>query len=151
MVSESEGERCKPKRTGGAGRRSRAVDDDERDERWLYARARRRFGLDRAEFLSISPRELYLLLEADEDCDRDRYAAAGLIAAQIWNVNNDWDKRPQGFTAADFMPGAVVKSEQDELAEFAEAVLRGETFDAPDPAEIERCRRELGKTFKNIL
>jgi hypothetical protein len=81
----------------------------------------------------------------------DRLAAAAAIQAAIFNVNNDWDKRPQGWVPADFMPGAVIKSERDELLEFAEAVARGDTFDEPDHEELARCRGEIEKTFSNII
>jgi hypothetical protein len=92
------------------------------------------------------------LFEADEDCRLDRILAAAMICAQIWNTHNNWEKRPEGFTAADFMPGAVIQSEEEKLLEFAERVAAGDTFDdgAPDIEELERCRRDIARTFKNV-
>jgi hypothetical protein len=90
---------------------------------------------------------LGLLFEADRDCHLDRIAGAAMICSLIWNVNYE-DKRPPG----DFMPGAVVKTEEEKLIEFAERVMAGDTFEdgAPEEEEIERCRREVAKTFKNV-
>lgn len=101
----------------------------------------------RAEFLAATPRELALLFEADEDCRLDRIAAAAMICAQIWNVNYEEKRRP-----ADFMPGAVIQSEEDRLIEFAERVMAGDTFEdeAPSAEEMERCRRQIHKTFENV-
>jgi hypothetical protein len=90
-----------------------------------------------------------LLFEADRDVQLDRLAAAAAIQATICNTHNDWEKRPEGWVPANFMPGA--KSERDELLEFAEAVARGDTFDEPDAVELERCRGEIEKTFSNII
>jgi len=62
-------------------------------------------------------------------------------------VNIDPEKRPQGFSAADFMPGAVVKSERDELIEWAEQVISGESFEEPDPEELRRFQTGMRENF----
>jgi hypothetical protein len=77
----------------------------------------------------------------------DRLAAAAAIQATLYNLHNDWDKRPQGWVPADFMPGAVVKSEQEELHEWAEQVLNGGSFDEPDPDEYSRFRQSMHENF----
>lgn len=69
------------------------------------------------------------------------------MQAALYNVNNDWDKRPQGWSAADFMPGA--RTDEDEMREFVEAVQRGDNFEA-DPEEAARFRRQMEATFGNI-
>jgi hypothetical protein len=92
------------------------------------------------------------LFEADDDCRLDRWAAAASIQAAIYNTHNDWDKRPEGWTAADFMPGAVIQTEEDRLIEFAERVMAGDSFEdgAPDPEEMDEFRRTVTKTFNNV-
>jgi hypothetical protein len=69
------------------------------------------------------------------------------VQAALYNVNNDWDKRPQGWSAADFMPGA--KTEKDEMREFVEAVQRGDKFEM-DPDEAALFRRQMEASFGNI-
>jgi hypothetical protein len=75
-----------------------------------------------------------------------------MICAQIWNTHNDWEKRPEGFTAADFMPGAVIQTEEEKLLAFAERVVAGDTFEdgAPDAEELDSFRRQVNKAFKNV-
>jgi hypothetical protein len=90
---------------------------------------------------------LALLFAADRDVQDDRLAAAAAIQATLCNVHNDWDKRPQGWVPANFMPGAIVKSEQEELHEWAEAVLNGESFNEPDPEEHLRFRQGMQESF----
>jgi hypothetical protein len=65
----------------------------------------------------------------------------------IANVNRDTDRKPEPFTAADFMPGA--KSEEDEMREFVEKVQRGESFEV-DPEEAAAFRRTMAATFGNL-
>lgn len=65
----------------------------------------------------------------------------------IANVNRDSDRKPEPFTAADFMPGA--KSEEDEMREFVEMVQRGESFEV-DPEEAASFRRIMAATFGNL-
>lgn len=50
------------------------------------------------------------------------------------------------------MPGAVIQSEEDKLLEFAERALAGDSFEdgVPEAAEMEACRRQIAKTFKNV-
>lgn len=107
--------------------------------------------MSRAEFLSSSPCELYLLFEADADLERDGYGPAAHIQALLANIYRDEDKRDEPYTPAEFMPGAAVKSEHESLIEWAEAVLSGETFEAPDIEELEQRRRTIKKTFSNVL
>lgn len=46
------------------------------------------------------------------------------------------------------MPGA--KSEEDEMREFVEAVLRGDSFET-DPEDLESFKRQMQATFGNIV
>lgn len=74
---------------------------------------------------------------------------AALICSVIANAHRNKDERPEPFTAADFMPGAEVKTREQELREWADAVERGETFEA-DPEELEEFKRQMQSSFKNI-
>jgi hypothetical protein len=65
----------------------------------------------------------------------------------IANVNRDSERKPEPFTAADFMPGA--KTEEDDMREFVEKVQRGDSFEV-DPAEVENFRRTMAATFRNL-
>lgn len=65
----------------------------------------------------------------------------------VANVNRDSERKPEPFTAADFMPGA--KTEEDDMREFVEKVQRGESFEV-DPVEIDNFRRTMGGTFRNL-
>lgn len=65
----------------------------------------------------------------------------------IANVNRDSDRKPEPFTAADFMPGA--KTEEDDMREFVEKVQRGDSFEV-DPAEVDNFRRTMAATFGNL-
>jgi hypothetical protein len=71
-----------------------------------------------------------------------------LICSVLANVNRDPERRPEPWQPADFMPGA--KSEEDEMREFAEAVMRGDSFEA-DPDAIEEFKRQMTSSFKNIV
>jgi hypothetical protein len=88
-----------------------------------------------------------LLFEQDAELFRDRLWPAALVCSVIANVNRDAEKRPEPFSAADFMPGA--KTEEDEMREFVEAIQRGETF-ATDPDELEQFKRSMHAAFGNI-
>jgi hypothetical protein len=44
----------------------------------------------------------------------------------------------------------VVKSDRDELIEFAEAIARGETFDEPEPDEMRQFQKMLSGSFGNF-
>ena len=59
-------------------------------------------------------------------------------------MNRDAERRPEPWQPAHFMPGA--KSEEDEMREFAEAVMRGEKFET-DPEDLDRFKREMERTF----
>lgn len=137
--------RPKPGSAGGGSQPAGAPEIDK-----LWARARNRYGLSRDEFLSCSPCEFDLLLRDEIGQIRERVYPAALICSVLANLHRDPEKRPDAWQPADFMPGAVVKTEREELLEFAERVARGETFDAPDPEEMQRCRQELQKTFSNV-
>lgn len=82
-----------------------------------------------------------MLIQEDVAQLREAYAPAALICSVIANVHRDPDKRHEPFLPADFMPGA--KSEDDELREFAERVMRGETFAPPSKEQIEKFRQEF--------
>jgi hypothetical protein len=84
-----------------------------------------------------------LLIEDEQQAFRDSLTSAALICAVIANVHRDPDRRP--FTPADFMPGA--KTEEDDLREFAEAVMRGETFAPPSREELAKFRSEFVAAF----
>jgi hypothetical protein len=60
---------------------------------------------------------------------RDRLWPAANIEAALWNLLYSGEGRPEGgFTAAHFMPGAKIQTQEDKLREFAERVLAGDTF-----------------------
>lgn len=94
--------------------------------------------------MSLSPRELNLLLEDEIEMQRERFAPAALICSVLANVNRDPERRPEPYTAAQFMPGA--KTEDDEMREFVEAIQRGETFEV-DPDQAEAFKRQMESTF----
>jgi hypothetical protein len=87
------------------------------------------------------------LFSEQQEIDRERFAPAALVCAVLANINRDPDKRSEPFTTADFLPGA--KTEEDEMREFAEAVARGETFEA-DPEESAAFRRQMQASFGNL-
>jgi hypothetical protein len=77
--------------------------------------------------------------------DEARWLAA-TIRADLWNQNRDLENnRP--LTAADFMPGA--RTEEDEMREFAEKVMSGESFHV-DPIEVATFRARLKASFVGI-
>lgn len=94
-----------------------------------------------------------MLFEADRNVQLDRLAAAAAIQATMRNLQNDWEERPQGWVPADFMPGAVIKTEREKLIEFAEAIERGDTFEEEevDPEELARHRDAVERTISNII
>ena len=89
-----------------------------------------------------------MLLQDEIDQVRERMAPAALICSVIANVNRDPDTKPEPYTAADFMPGA--KSDEEEMAEFAERVLRGDTFEV-DPEAVEAFRLQMRTNFRNLV
>jgi hypothetical protein len=72
---------------------------------------------------------------------------AAALMALLANVHRDPDSHPEPFTPAQFMPGA--KSEDDEMREFAEAVMRGDTFEV-DPEALDRFKRQMQSSFRNV-
>ena len=65
---------------------------------------------------------------------------AALVCSVIANVNRDSKRRSEPFTPSDFMPGA--RTEEDEMREFAEAVMRGDKFE-PDPDAVALFRQKF--------
>lgn len=63
------------------------------------------------------------------------------------NIHRDEEKRPEPYAAADFLPGAA--TEEDEMREFAERVMRGDKFEV-DPDQVAAFRREMVTSFKNV-
>lgn len=100
----------------------------------LWALARVDLGLADVEFLGLTPAALELLLNRGIARDRKVQFHAATIAAAIYNVNNDWEKRPQGWTPADFMPGAG-DEEAEDMRTFIEQAERGDPFDV-DPGDL---------------
>jgi len=88
-----------------------------------------------------------LLLEQDAERFKETLWPAALVCSVIANVNRDSDKRSEPWTPADFMPGA--RSEEDEMREFAERVLRGDKFDA-DPDAVRAFRHKMEAAFNNV-
>jgi hypothetical protein len=70
-----------------------------------------------------------------------------MICAVLANIHRDSDEKPEAWKASDFMPGA--KTPRDEMEEFAEAVLRGDSFEV-DPREMELLKRRIDSTFSNV-
>ena len=78
---------------------------------------------------------------------RDAYGPAAHIQALLANIHRIEEKRAEPYTPADFMPGAEVKSEREELFEWAEKVLSGESFEEPDQEEQRRFRARWQEAF----
>jgi hypothetical protein len=92
----------------------------------------------------MSARELSLLFEADADLALEAYGPAAWIQALLANIHRDKEERPEPYVPAEFMPGAVVKTEEEKLMEFAEQLASGEIAECePDPGEMARFRRAL--------
>jgi hypothetical protein len=87
------------------------------------------------------------MLQEDQDQARERMLPAALVCSVLANINRDADKRPEPYTAADFMPGA--KTDEEEMQEFAERVMRGDTFET-DPDDLQQFKRQMLTTFGNI-
>jgi hypothetical protein len=80
---------------------------------------------------------------------RERFWPAAMVKAALYNVHNDWDKKPDGWSIAECMPGAVIKTEEEKLIEFAEAVLNGESIEEDiDPDEMRNFRKNLEQLQK---
>jgi hypothetical protein len=74
-------------------------------------------------------------------------APAAMICSLLANIHRDEDAHPEPYTPADFMPGA--KSEEDDMREFAEAVMRGDKFEM-DPEQAAAFRHSMVTSFKNV-
>lgn len=72
---------------------------------------------------------------------------AALVCSVIANVNRDPERRSEPYIPADFLPGA--KTPEDEMREFAEAVMRGDKFEV-DPEAAAEFRRNMITTFSNL-
>ena len=70
-----------------------------------------------------------------------------MICSVVANCHRDEEKRAEPFTPADFLPGA--STEEDDMREFAEAVMRGEKFEV-DPEQVAAFRRAMLTSFKNV-
>jgi hypothetical protein len=94
----------------------------------------------------MSARELSLLFEADVDLALEAYGPAARIQATLANLHRDPEQRDEPYMPADFMPGAVVKTEEEKLLEFAEQIASGEIEECePDPDEMARFRHAVTK------
>lgn len=74
----------------------------------------------------------------------DSLRPAAMVCASIWNTHNDYEKRPQGWSPADFLPGA---ESCEDMEEFAEKVQRGEQFEAPPPEVMETFKARMLSIF----
>jgi hypothetical protein len=115
----------------------------------LWAVARADLGMSREEFLACSPLELEAMIaRLEKRRDHARFLAA-MVCASIFNVNCDFDKRPEGFSPADFMPGK--RSPADDLTEFALECQRNDFEHIPteeDKRMAEIFRAQMSGTFK---
>ena len=109
--------------------------------------ARVDLGLSDEEFLLLAPVSLHALTERLTVRDKKLRYHAAILEAAIYNVNRDSEKRPEPFTANDFMPDESRHSEQDEMKEFVLAVERGE-FEEPDPAQVKAFTQGLMSQFR---
>jgi hypothetical protein len=74
--------------------------------------------MSRSEFLFTSPREFDAMTERlNLKREQERYSTASIIAA-IYNSVCNYDKRPEGFSPEDFLPGKK-SSRHQTLEEFA--------------------------------
>lgn len=68
-----------------------------------------------------------------------------MVCSVLANIHRDTEKRRTPFVPADFLPGA--KTEDDDMREFAEAVLRGDKFAPPSEEEMKAFREQLSTAF----
>jgi len=104
------------------------------------------FGLTKAAFLRISPAELSGMMEQASLRERRRFAGSAMICSIIANVHRDPEKKSEPWTPDDFMPGAEVKTKEEEMIEWLEALERGEAED--DPEAVERFKQQMKATFR---
>lgn len=71
---------------------------------------------------------------------------AALVCSTIANVHRDIKEHPEPFSPAYFMPGFEIKTREQELREWAEAIERGEAPES-DPEEIEEFKANMQHTF----
>lgn len=77
---------------------------------------------------------------------RDALVPAAMVCSLLANINRD-PERSEPFTPMDFLPGAT--SQDDDMREFAEAVMRGDKFEV-DPEAESAFRRNMITTFRNL-
>jgi|GEM_PF-5341044 len=92
----------------------------------------------------MAPAALDVLIEQQ---GRSRIFPAAMICAAIFNTHNDWTKNPDGWRPQDFMPGAKLRSDEDDMREFVLALERGDDV-APTPEDLEHFKRNLQQQFR---
>ncbi len=92
----------------------------------------------------MAPVALHELMQRALIRDRKAKFNAAMMCASLFNVNNDWKKRPQGWTPLDFMPEVP---QRDEMKEFVLAIERGESV-APTKEEVACFMAQLQNQFR---
>jgi hypothetical protein len=102
-----------------------------------------REGIGEAEFLAMPPVALDALVRS---AAIEALRPAAMICAAIMNTHNDYEKRPQGWSPADFLPGAE-PARDESMDEFVEKVQRGEKFEPPPPEVMDAFRDRMASMF----
>lgn len=94
----------------------------------------------------MAPAALNELMERGRISDRKADYRTAALKAEIRNVHNNWDERPEGWSAEDFMPGSatVPRSGADAMKDFVLAWERGELDQvSEDPAYLDEFDQKL--------
>jgi hypothetical protein len=111
----------------------------------LWAIARFDLRLSEEEYLEMPPIALDALLARAAIADRKALFPGAMVCATLCNLKNDWDKNPDGWQPADFLPGAV--REEDDLEAFARELEQGK-LQRPDVEVVEQFKRNLQAQFR---
>lgn len=111
----------------------------------MWSAARIDLGLTDEEFLLISPTALGALFDRSMIRRRESRYGFAMVCAEIWNVNNNWDKNPSGFSADNFMPDS--ESEVNDLSAFADQV-RTNTVPMPSAEDLGEYMRRTDPTAR---
>jgi hypothetical protein len=115
----------------------------------LWAVAKADLGMSREEFLSTAPVELDAMMDRLKARRDDAQYFAAMVCASIFNVNCDWEKKPEGFSPLDFMPGH--KKKDDDLEAFARECEENNFEHVPTEKDLElaeQFKTRVSKVFK---
>jgi len=89
----------------------------------------------------MAPVALDALMSRSAIGDRKRLFSGAMVCATICNVKNDWEKNPDGWTPADFLPGA---RREDDTDRFIREMESGE-LQKVDPRAMAAFKMKLQK------